>query len=230
MQEFTKKNKMVDLIHSNYHLLPVIHRFGFRLGFGNKTVETLCDEYKIDTDFFLTIVNTFQSKDFFPEEKLLTFSPLLIIDYLKRTHQYYKVYSIPHIEKLMNQLQISAAEQNREMKMIEEFYREYKTKLLKHISDEEDKVFPYIVKLVETPTQIENKNLQLSFEEEHENVDLEIDDLKNLIIKYISPRYNELICNELLIEIFRFEKDILNHARIEDTILIPQVKQLQLSI
>ena len=59
---------------------------------------------------------------------------------------------------------------------------------------------------------------------------MNVTDLKNLIIKYIKPNYNELICNELLIEIFRFEKDILNHARIEDAILVPQVKQLQKNI
>jgi len=230
MQEFTKNNKMVDLIHSNYHLLPVIHRFGIRLGFGNKTVEILCAECQISTDFFLSIVNTFQNKDFYLKEKLLSFSPLLIIDYLKKTHKYYIAYSLPRIEKLLKELQISAAQQNSEMKMIEEFYLEYKTKLLNHIEDEENKVFPYIIKLVNTPSEIENKNFQINFEEEHENVDLEIDDLKNLIIKYIEPNYNELICNELLIEIFRFEKDILNHARIEDAILITQVKQLQKNI
>lgn len=221
---------MVDLIHSNYHLLPVIHRFGIRLGFGNKTVETICTENKINADFFLSIVNTFQNKDFLPEHKLFSFSPLLIIDYLKRTHQYYKDYSLARIEKLLNELQLSANQQNDETKMIEKFYLRYKTKLLNHINDEENRVFPYIVKLINSPSEIEDKNVHLSFEEEHENVDLEIDDLKNLIIKYINPDYNELICNELLVEIFRFEKDILNHARIEDAILIPQVKQLQNSI
>lgn len=230
MHEFTIKNKLVDLIHSNYHLLPVIHRFGIRLGVGNKTVETICVQYKINADFFLSIVNTFQNKDFLPDDKLFSFSPLLIIDYLRRTHKYYKDYSLPRIEKLLNELQLSANQQNNEMRMIEEFYLKYKTKLLSHIDDEENKVFPYIIKLVNTPTEIENKNFKINFEEEHENVDLEIDDLKNLIIKYLKPSYNELICNELLIEIFRFERDILNHARIEDTILIPQVKQLQNSI
>ncbi len=221
---------MVDLIHSNYHLLPVIHRFGIRLGVGNKTIEALCADYQVNTDFFLSIVNTFQNKDFFPESRLLSFSPLLIIDYLKRTHKFYINYSLPRIEKLLHELLQSTYEENNEMKMIEDFYLRYKTKLLKHIAEEETKVFPYIVKLVSSPSEIESRNVKLNFEKEHENVDLEIDDLKNLIIKYISPDYDELVCNELLIEIFRFERDILNHARIEDAILIPQVKQLEESI
>lgn len=226
MQEIKTTDKMVNLIHTNYHLLPVIHRFGIRLGFKNKTVEEICLANQINSDFFITIVNTFHNQNFFPERKLLSFSPLLIIDYLKKTHRYYVNYSLPKIERLLHEL-FSGKHRNIEMKTIEEFYQDYKTKLLKHIADEEKNVFPYITKLVNTPEEIKNKTFHLNFEEEHESVDLEIDDLKNLIIKYIDPGYNELTCNELLSEIFRFEKDILDHARIEDAILIPQVKQLQ---
>lgn len=230
MLEFTKQDKMIFLIQSNHHLLPVIHRFGFRLGFRNKTVEELCEEYNINAAFFLTIVNTFHNKNFFPTQKLLSFSPLLIIDYLKKTHQYYITYSLPQIEQLMHQLLISASEQFREMKMIEEFYLQYKNKLLLHIQEEEEKVFPYVESLVINPDEIKNRDFNPNFEEEHEHVDLELDDMKNLILKFISPVYDELVCNKLLDEIYRFEKDIHDHARIEDAILIPQVEQLQKKI
>jgi len=225
--EFNKTDKMVHLIQTNYHLLPIFHRFGFRLGFGNKTVEQLCKETDINADFFLTIVNTFHNKSYFPKERLLSFSPLLILDYLKKTHQYYKNYSLPKIETILHQLLTGIKNKNADMQMIEEFYFDYKVKLLKHIDDEENMVFPYIEKLVNTPEKVMDKTLNLNFEKEHENVDLEIDDLKNLILKYIVPNYDELVCNELIAEIFRFEKDILDHARIEDNILIPQVEQLQ---
>lgn len=227
MLEFTKTDKMVFLIQENHHLLPVIHRFGIRLGFRNKTVEEVCNEFAIETSFFLAIVNTFHNKSFFPEKKLLSFSPLLIIDYLKKTHQYYISYSLPQIEKLMHDLQLSAAGQNQEMKMIEEFYLKYKTKLLIHIQEEEEKVFPFVEELVQNPEAAKHKNFNPNFEEEHEHVDFELDDLKNLILKYISPVYDELVCNKLLDEIYRFEKDIRDHSRIEDAILIPQVQQLQ---
>lgn len=224
--EFNKTDKMVHLIQTNYHLLPIFHRFGFRLGCGNKTVEQLCEETDIDADFFLTIVNTFQNKNYFPKERLLSFSPLLIIDYLKKTHQYYKKYSLPKIESILHQL-LAGIETNNNMQMIEKFYLDYKKKLLKHIGDEEETVFPYIEKLVNSPKDVSEPPLNLNFEKEHENVDLEIDDLKNLILKYIAPDYDKLICNELIAEIFRFEKDILDHARMEDIILIPQVRKLQ---
>ena len=227
MIEFKRSDKMAFLIQSNHHLLPVFHRFGLRLGFRNKTVKELCDEYNIDSAFFLAIVNTFHNKNYFPEKELLSFSPLLIVDYLKKTHKYYISYSLPQIEKLMHQFQLSTSQQNKEMKMIEDFYLKYKNKLLLHIQDEEEKVFPYVEELVKNPKVAKSKHFNPNFEEEHEHVDFELDDLKNLILKYISPAYDELVCNKLLDEIYGFEKDIHDHARIEDAILIPQVQQLQ---
>lgn len=227
MKEFKKNDRMASLIITNHYLLPVIHRFGIRLGFKNKTVAELCTEYKINSDFFIAIVNSFHNPNYFPEEKLLSFSPLLIIDYLKKTHKFYINYSLPGIEKLLHQLQLSSPKGSHEMLSIENFYHEYKKKLLAHIADEEERVFPFISSIINAPESIGKQKLQLSFEEEHKNADLEIDDLKNLLIKYINPDYDELICNELLIEIFRFEKDILDHSRIEDNILIPQIRQIQ---
>ena len=227
MKEFKKDNKMASLIFANHYLLPVIHRFGFKLGFKNKTIAELCSDYQLNTDFFLAIVNSFHNPGYFPEKKLLSFSPLLIIDYLQKTHRYYINYSLPRIENLLHKLQLSSLSSNKEMQTIEDFYLAHKKRLLNHIAEEEEKVFPYIIQLINAPETIKGQNNNINFEAEHENVDLEIDDLKNLLIKYISPEYDELVCNELLLEIFRFETDIVNHSRIEDNILIPQLNLLQ---
>ena len=55
---FTEKMKMAEVIHNNYLLIPVIRRFGIKLGFGDKTVKTICKEHNIDHDFLLAIINT----------------------------------------------------------------------------------------------------------------------------------------------------------------------------
>jgi regulator of cell morphogenesis and NO signaling len=52
-------------------------------------------------------------------------------------------------------------------------------------------------------------------------------DLKNIIIKYLPPNYDLNIGNSLLASLFMFEKDLKNHSRIEDKILIPKVRQLE---
>jgi regulator of cell morphogenesis and NO signaling len=65
------------------------------------------------------------------------------------------------------------------------------------------------------------------FEKEHSNMDDKMDDLKNIIIKYLPPNYDQNRGNAFLLNLFMFDKDLKNHSRIEDHILIPKVKQLE---
>jgi regulator of cell morphogenesis and NO signaling len=221
---------MVTLIRENHHLLPVLNRFGIRLGFRDKSVQEVCDGLNINPDFFLVIVNTFHNTEFFPESEFLAFSPDLIIDYLKKTHQYYIGYIIPKLEV---QLKLMTSVENtdfKEMDMISKFYDNFKTELVNHILDEESNVFPYVISLFRGEhTDIKNFSIRL-FEKTHTDVETQINDLKNLIIKYINPVYDVNACNDFLITLSRFEKDLMDHARIEDAILIPMANSFEKSL
>ena len=226
MEIFSKEHKIFKLIHSNYDLLPVINRFGIRLGLKEKTVETVCREKNINPDFFLAIVNTFTNEDYFPEEELLSFSPLEIIEYLKRTHRYYIHYVLPKMNIQLEQLIASSTSGNQELTVVNQFYKQYTQELIEHIDYEEKTVFPYIEKMINN-NKSEGSYTILSFEKEHTNVDEKLNDLKNLIIKYLNPDYDENLCNEFLITLFRFEKDVYDHARIEDVILLNQAAAIE---
>jgi regulator of cell morphogenesis and NO signaling len=226
MEIFTKNHKLFRLIDHNYNLLPVLNRFGIRLGFKDKTIETICREKNINPDFFLSIVNTFHNEEYFPEAELLSFSPLEIIRYLKKTHTYYIDYVLPKLDLQLEQLIGSRTSDDKGLQMVHFFYQKYKEELIQHIDNEEDNVFPYIEKLVKNQKP-EGNYSTLTFEEEHTNVDEKLNDLKNLIIKYLEPDYDENICNEFLVTLFRFERDINDHARIEDVILLFQARAIE---
>ena len=55
MDIFEEQTKMATIVRSNFNLLPVINRFGISLGFKDKTVVQICNEEKINTEFFLAI-------------------------------------------------------------------------------------------------------------------------------------------------------------------------------
>lgn len=219
---FSANSKMAGLILYDYHLLPVINRFGIRLGFKDKTIDAVCLEHGLNTEFFLTIVNTYSNERIDIEEGLLSFSPLLIVNYLKKTHAYYLEVVIPKMDALLHKITESNAEKKDELQLIKRFYLQYKEELIRHIEDEEENVFPYVIKLLENPEFVPGYSV-MSYEEEHTDVDEKLNDLRNLIIKYIEPIYDVNYCNEFLITLFRFERDLQNHARIEDKVLIPQV-------
>lgn len=135
---------MVDVVQSNYLLMPVISRFGIPLGFGEKTVQAVCRRHKINVDFFLAIVNAFTYEHYFPEKKLQTFNVLMILDYLKKTHSYYITTQVPLIEKLLNNLLRQRPSDARNLRLIKRFFAEYKRELFDHLDREEATTFPYV--------------------------------------------------------------------------------------
>lgn len=229
MEIFTREHKVFHLITHNYDLLPVLNRFGIKLGIRDKNIETVCKEKGINTSFFLAIVNTYHNETFFPENELLSFSPVEIIDYLKKTHTYYIHYVVPKLDRLL-ELLISSSESNyKGLQMVDAFYKKYKKELSQHIDYEEEHVFPYVLELVKNNKLNKDYTIR-SFEKEHTNIDDKLNDLKNLLIKYITPDYDENICNEFIITLFRFEKDIKDHARIEDKILLPLTTDIEIKL
>ncbi|MGE4290484.1 MAG: hemerythrin domain-containing protein [Salinivirgaceae bacterium] len=233
MNHYKPTDKLAKLIHTNHFLLPVINRFGMRLGFKDKTVEQVCQEQNIDLNFFLTIVNTYTDEDYFPQNELVSFSPVLLVDYLIKTHEYYRNYLFPEVERRLERLLNSCEGTCDDLQLIKSFYNKYKEELLKHLEEEEQNVFPYVLALLnayENKQPLPDKYINYSMkstEPEHTNVDQKIYDLKNIVIKYLEPTYDDNDCNEFLFAIFQFEKDLLDHARIEDKILLSQVLEIE---
>ena len=122
--------------------------------------------------------------------------------------------------------------------LIEEFYRKYKEELLFHLDNEEEKFFPYIKALAQQEHNIDDlnnfrKKYAFSYDvhsDEHENVQVKLLDLKNIIIKYLPPHYDQGLGNDLLSSLFVFEKDINDHERLEDVILLPALQRIEQKI
>ncbi|HKK63061.1 MAG TPA: hypothetical protein VJ951_10880, partial [Bacteroidales bacterium] len=126
MDRFKKHHKIIDLVETNYHLLPVINRFGIALGNQDRSLEKICLEKGINIDFFLVIVNTFHNEDYFPEEELKSFSPLLIVEYLEKTHEYYIEFILPKLDHLLKSLLESSPPDHKQLDIVEQFYLKYR--------------------------------------------------------------------------------------------------------
>ncbi|MDR1343630.1 MAG: hemerythrin domain-containing protein [Prevotellaceae bacterium] len=226
----TSEIKLADAIHSNYLLIPVITRFGIRLGFGDKTVKAVCKEHGVDVEFFTTILNVFSHESYFPQDRLLRFDVAQLVGYLQKTHGYYRTVLIPMLDKNMEAFVESAARPGEpEVRLIKNFFAQYKDELMAHLKREETITFPYITELVkkENTVLLHKKYSMKVFESEHDNVEEKLYDLKSILIKYLQGDYDEGARNSLIFNIFRLEKDLKDHTRIEDKILTPIVKQME---
>ncbi len=234
-----KEMKLAEVIHHDHFLIPVINRFGIHLGFGNKTIDELCRENDLNTEFFLTILNAYHDHQYFPKKHLQSFPASLLVSYLIRSHQYYLEEKVPEIEKLINNLSEETEMDSETLELLKNFFSEYKHELVNHIRREEDRVYPYIVELetaVSSGTVPKNVSRQMAdypitdYEAEHENVEEKLFDLKNIIIKYLPETKDDKPFFRVLKELFALENDLNDHSRIEDMILVPKVEAMEYSL
>ncbi|MBS3769334.1 MAG: hemerythrin domain-containing protein [Bacteroidales bacterium] len=231
----TGATKMADVIHMNYLLLPVIKRFDIKLGFGDKTVDQVCADYGINLSFFLDIINTYHDPEYFPMDKMRKYPLELIVNYLLKSHQYYTQKMLPETEQMIDELVHSCKDHCDNLRLIEDFYKKYREELNNHLKSEEEKFFPYIKALTDKKERGKSlddirKKYNFSYEAhsmEHDSVITKLLDLKNILIKYLPPDYDQARCNNLLYWLFVFEDDLRDHERLEDVILLPALEDIE---
>lgn len=111
-------------------LIPLIHRFGIRLGQGERTIHQVCTEHDIDPEFMLTLMNTFLFEDYFPEQRFKEFQMSQINDYLTKTDNYYRQVQLPNIERHLGVLVRSGGSDNNRLALIERYFGEFKSQIL----------------------------------------------------------------------------------------------------
>jgi regulator of cell morphogenesis and NO signaling len=232
---FTHKMKLADVVQANFNTLSVISRFDIMLGFGDKSVEKVCSERGINVDFFLEILNAFHDHNYFPQKHLQSFSVVEIVEYLRKTHQSYTFENIPHIELLMEQL-VKGCTKTNEIGLVQKFFAEYKQELFKHLSWEDEKIFPYALSVekaykdglgIEQLVSDMQKFTMSEFLDEHDDVESKLNDIKTLFVKYLPPVVDQPLCIRILREFSLLEKDINDHARIEEKVLAPKVVEME---
>ena len=146
-----------------------------------------------------------------------------ILDFLRKGHRYYMDIMVPNLASSLERMTAPCREYQRQM--FWKFFSDYKEELLNHFSYEENVVFPYI----EAMLNDENGG-QYSigeYEQNHSNVQEKLDDLKNLITKYLPAECRQEDANQVLDDLYALELDLGKHTFIEDDVLIPAATRLE---
>ena len=108
--------------------------------------------------------------------------------------------------------------------VIRRFFDEYAEEVHKHMSYEEKIVFPYVRNLLEGKKD-PKYNITI-FRKRHDQIEMKITELKNLILKYY-PGPDSNLLNSVLFDIFATEQDLASHNRVEDYIFVPAILSLE---
>lgn len=179
---------MADLLAEHNELIPVLNRFGIRLGVGDKTVRELCEERELNTDFILTVLNVYLDESYVPDTSLALFDAESIADYFHQTIENYIHDLVPNIEKHLNAFIAISGADNQELGILREIFRKFKEQMTQHFqkTDSYDDDFP----------------------------DELLQNLKNILIKHLSSEYNQNLCHAVIFSLHSFQKDLEAHNRL----------------
>ena len=215
-------DSLISIISDNAAVLQSLGSFGISLGFGDKTVKEVCESEHVDTYTFLTVVN-FTINGYLNLEDTDRISIPTLMHYLEASHTYYIDFELPFIRK---ELEDALNPDDNLSQLILKLYDEYAHTIRNHMKYEEKTLFPYVKALEEgrIPT---NYDIE-TFSKHHNQIDVKLRELKNIIIKYLPAdnlRNSQL--THTLYDIYNGERWLTDHAEVEDRIFVPTIRRLQ---
>ena len=221
--KYASTDKMSDLICGNYNLLLVMSRFGLSLGFGDQTVEQVCDQQGVHTGTFLAVVNFMEDECCIREDYQEKISVEALIDYLRQAHSYFLDFNLPAIRrKLIDAIDCSKDDI---AFLILKFYDEYVIEVRAHMEYENQVVFQYVDALLKG-RDTQGYNIRI-FAARHNQIETKLTELKNIIVKYYPAKTNNNLLNSVLFDIYSCEKDLSSHCRVEDYIFVPLMLEFE---
>lgn len=222
--DYKPTDRMCDIICDEPALLQMMSRFGIPLGVGEQSVEQVCGAHGVDTATFLAVANFIKHGARGAADNLEKVSVRALTDYLKQAHTYFLDFQLPAIRrKLLEALDCS--QPGEVSYLILKFYDDYMGEVRKHMLHENRKVFTYVDELLQGRRPGDYSISQ--FARSHNSIEVKLQELKNIIIKYYAPTEQAELLNNVLFDIFTCETDLRVHCQVEDDLFVPAVEILE---
>lgn len=223
-----KTDKVADVVNQNPQLILVLERLNIFLGVENKTIEEVANEKNMNAELLVLLLNMQQDENSVISLQLSEQDIRTIINYLTVSHSYFteELYPIitADINRMVGEHDLPA------MQMLKRFFTEYRNEADAHFEYENLIAFPYMLSLLgDAPTkeaQLENYAIDI-YRQHHDNIEEKVDDLMQLLIKYLPHDENHRIRRQIILNISQLDNDLKAHARIEDNVLIPAIEELE---
>lgn len=218
----TPDTKLCEVIVDEPSVVPVINRFDIVLGVGDRTIKSICKEKGIDTSFFITILNAFIHESFFLENVTGAFNAGDVVDYLRKTNNFYLRNQLPNIERHFAAL-ISRSDSNNNLPLLFNFYREVKTEIERRI-DSDNQWFDAIISAEQSNSEVSVAGNAV--QAESDSIEDKLSDLINMFVIHLRGDYDRNLCHAVLFAVISLEKDICQNNRIRNRVLRPLVDAL----
>lgn len=224
------ESKLAEIIISHPYVILMLEHFEISLPVHDLTIRQICEKYRINETLFIAITNLYRKKKDIPKLKLIADDAKTITCFLAASHRYYSEQIYPKIMQLIEQM--SKQNHHREIKLVSVFFTDYFKEVTTHLDYENQVFHPYVKWLIVRDKGMPNKENHADYsvsqyQDRHDDIEMKLADLKNLLIKYLPIQNDHLIRRKLLFLLSELEFDLNIHSKIEELILIPFVFELE---
>ena len=235
--EVIKSRTVAEVVSENYKTADVFKKYGidFCCG-GGRSLSDVCDKKglnyaDLESELFDIVNQTSESYDF--KQWDLDF----LIDYIVHTHHKYVSENIPLILQYSEKVARVHGNNYPENIKIHDLFYEVSAELLDHMRREEVVLFPYIEAMIRydeedlpmsRPSFVTVNNPIRMMEEDHENAGNSFKNIASLSHNFTPP---DGACNTyrvLYAKLREFETDLHQHIHLENNILFPAAKKLEM--
>lgn len=225
---FDANTRLADLVMARPELLSTLSRFGISLGFGDKTVATVCSECGVAPDFFLLMCNVYAFSDYAPSlVQLMRTHMQGLVPFLKQSHLYYRDKRLLHISNHIGRIAALLPGERLSQAFLA-FFNAYCDEVTQHFEREEREVFPHIEALQRG--ERDDHYRLADFSKSHGDLREKLDDLTQIIFKYLPASASSDDSIDVITDLLQLSADLKKHYVVEEKIMVPYVKQLEKSV
>ncbi len=222
--------KISEIILDNPYLLLFLEHFGIDLPLQDKSLKTICVENKLNPRLVVAFGNLYTGVQDTGGMELSFDDTRSIVSYLKNSHKFYSDEIYPEIRNTIRQM--AEVNDSREMALVQKFFTEYFNEVTEHLEYENNVVFPYVLDLHRQIQYHEHAEKRkgysvLEYRDQHNDIEEKLDDLKQLLIKYLPQKNDRKLRRKLILSLFELDYDLNVHSQIEELILIPLVEKME---
>ena len=226
-----------NMVLQNTRLAEMLHQLGIHFyQEADKTLEQVCKEKNLDHSKVFQHFELLRKSQDFDLQQLSHYPIEILISLLRHSHQLFIKQKLPFLYQTimeMDEARFFKPELAKDLKVVMPIFAD---DFIRHIYEEEDTLFGYVHYLLECTRDIGNPGklfykLKTSgirtFAMHHEAHDNELAGIRSLTDDYALPENADLFTFILYSELQDFEKQLKQHALIENTLLFPKALKLE---
>ena len=229
--------KLKEILESNKMANAVLLRYDINRK-NDHPLSTICGEKEIDTSFLIDVINHLDDQSHTELESFYAYEIPTLIDYLERSHKFYRNTILPKIGLNLDIL-LSGSNSNAHLLVCANMFKKFNDSLINHLYFEEKNLFTYYKYIYNAYCHNWNRYLVMNyidlysiddFVNSHPKIERNLDYIIDILSNYTPQSSHKLTYNIIMRLLKNLKRDLELHALIEDEVLIEKVLKIRSEI